>query len=113
MLICNKCKNIIDESDLSIHKDFMSFVGDKPYYEKNADNCNCGGEFEEAEECDCCDEYCSDNDITWGWRYNIKVCKGCIDYYKSKYLRAYNQLSINDTDEFIDWLVDINEIKEK
>lgn len=112
MLICNNCGKLIDESDLATHKNYLSDYGDDCCYETIADKCVCGGEFEEAEKCDCCEEYCLEKDMLLGWRHNVQVCTGCVDFYKGKYERAYNQLSINDTDEFIDWLVDINEILE-
>lgn len=113
MLICKNCGKVIREEDLGTHKDFMSFVGDAPYYETNADNCFCGGEFEEAIKCDCCEEYCVDDDIMLGWRYNVKVCKDCIDSYKGRYERIYNQLAYNDMADFVDWLVEKGEIVEK
>lgn len=113
MLICNRCGRTIDESDLSTHKEFISYCGEDKYYETYADNCSCGGEFVEAVKCDCCEEYSTEEDITYGWRYNTKVCKSCIDYYKGKYQRIYNQLTLNGIDDFIDWLVDNGEIVEK
>lgn len=113
MLICNNCGRTIKEEDLSTHSDFLAYVGDERYYESNIDSCACGGEFEEAIECGCCEEYCCNADITLGWRYDIKVCKNCIDFYKGKYERIYNQLALNGEDDFIDWLVDKGEIEEK
>lgn len=112
MLICPNCKRTIDESDLTYSKSFLAYRGDEPIYENNADGCSCGGEWEEAEKCSCCEEWCTDSDLTMGWRYNIKVCKGCIDFYKNKYQRIYNQLTLNGIDEFLDWLVDKGEINE-
>lgn len=111
MLICNKCGRVIDENDLGSHTDFMSYIGDAKYYETNKDNCACCGEFEEAEECNVCGEYCIDKDITLGWRYNIGVCKNCMEHYKNKYTRIYNQL--HSDDDFIDWLAEKGEITEK
>lgn len=113
MLICNNCGRTIREEDLSTHKDFLAYVGEERYYETNADSCSCGGEFEEAVECDCCEEYFIKSDTVFGWRYNIRVCRGCIDYYKGKYLSIYNRLTLNGEDDFIDWLVDKGEINEK
>lgn len=113
MLICNKCEKVIDESELSTHKDLMSYIGDEPYYETNADNCSCGGELEEATKCDCCGDYYIDNDTMLGWRYNVKVCKDCIERYKNKYTEAYDELAYNDMADFIDWLVDKGEIEER
>lgn len=113
MLICNNCGKTIREEDLSTHNDFISYYGDDRYYETSADNCSCGGEFEEAIQCDSCDEYCLNADITLGWRHNVCVCKNCIESYKGKYSKIYNQLVVNGVDEFIDWLVDKNEISEK
>lgn len=113
MLICNNCRRTIREEDLSTHKDFLAYVGEERYYETNADNCSCGGEFEEAVKCDCCEEYCLDSDITLGWRYNIKVCRACIDLYKGKYSSIYNRLTLNGEDDFIDWLADKGEITQK
>lgn len=110
MLICNRCGRTIDESNLETHKDFLGYRGDEPIYETNAVSCYCGGEWEEAETCDCCEEYCLSSDISYGWRYNIKVCRACIEYYKSKYERIYNKLTLNGVDDFIDWLVDKGEI---
>lgn len=112
MLICNNCGRTIREEDLGSHRDFLSYVGEERYYETNADNCSCGGEFEEAVKCNGCEEYCLDSDMTSGWKYNVRICKGCLNYYKGKYERAYNKLTMNDTEDFVDWLVDINEIME-
>jgi hypothetical protein len=109
MLICNKCGKVIAEEDLTSHKDLLSYYGDEPYYEEFADNCSCGGDFVEAVKCDCCEEYYLDEEIYTGWRFPIKVCTNCLDYYKGKYAKAYKEL--DDTDEFIDWLADNGDIK--
>lgn len=112
MLKCNKCGQVIKQEDLGLQKGFIGYFGNEKCYETYADNCICGGEFEEAEECDSCGEYCIKTEITLGWRHNVQVCRGCIEGYKGKYEQAYNKLTMNDLDEFIDWLVDINEIIE-
>lgn len=112
MLICSDCGKLIREEDLGSHKDFMSYVGEERYYETNANNCACGGEFEEAVNCDSCEEYCLKGETTLGWRYNIRVCRGCINMYKGKYEKIYNRLTLNGEDDFIDWLVDKGEINE-
>lgn len=112
MLICNKCGKVIDESELFTHKELLAYYGDEPFYEINADNCFCGGEFEEAVKCDCCGEYCLNDDIILGWRYNVKVCKDCIEKYKNKYTEAYDEFAYNDMADFIDYLVDKGEIVE-
>lgn len=113
MLICNQCGRTIDERDLTTHKYFMAYRGDAKYYETNIDNCACGGNFEEAVKCDCCEDYSVYDDIINGWRYNIRVCKGCIDHYKYKYSSIYNRLTLNGEDDFVDWLIDKGEIQEK
>lgn len=113
MLICNNCGKIIEESELSTHKEFISYFGDDKYYETSSDGCPCGGEFEEAVKCDCCGEYYLNSDMLIGWRHNVWMSKNCIDYYKGKYQRIYNQLSFNGEDEFIDWLVDKGEVEER
>lgn len=110
MLICNRCGRAIGESDLGTHREYISDYGDDKYYETYADECACGGEFVEAVKCGACEEWCTEEDLSYGWRYNIRVCKGCIDFYKNKYQRLYNQLTLNGTDDFIDWLVDHGEI---
>lgn len=87
MLICTNCGNVISEKEL------------------NADTCVCGGYFEEAVKCDCCEEYRPNSAITREWRYDVGVCSDCIKKYKGKYERVYNKLTLNGLDEFVDWLV--------
>lgn len=113
MLICNKCGKTINESDLNIQQALVGQYGNENAYERWADKCLCGGEFVEAASCDCCEEYALEADMQSGWRYNIKICKECLNYYKHKYQRIYNQLTINGIEDFIDWLEDNGDISKK
>lgn len=111
MLICNNCGKLIREEYLGTHDDFLSYIGDKPYYETTRDTCFCGGDFVEAVKCDSCDEYFHESDITRGWRYDVNVCHLCIDYFKRKYEKL--NIQISDKEEFVDFLAEHKEIIEK
>lgn len=109
MLICNNCGRTIKEEDLIKNRDFVGYRGEEPIYEMNADSCFCGGEWEEAVECDSCGQYYTKSEISFGWKSNLNYCKDCISYYRLK----YNGLSedFSDDGDFIDCLFDKNLIK--
>lgn len=76
MLICNNCGDIISEDELGTicEKEIVDCgvgqlcVSRNEYYP----GCSCGGEFEQATECEFCGEYFLDSD-------NNHICKNCLD----------------------------------
>lgn len=76
MYICDNCGCTCDDDDLPIYEEDYGFetgIGFKSMKQTFVDNCSCGGNFVEAQECEMCGEYFAEDDLEGG------VCKECLE----------------------------------
>ncbi len=73
MLKCNYCGSIIEDDELRIHREYMGECHGTPAYDTFQDNCSCGGDYEEARQCNGCGEWFLDDELTNGY------CQDCLE----------------------------------
>lgn len=84
MYICNKCGAVVDTvpRERVKHSEL-----DFPVYVYEDDDCDCGGEFDEACCCKACGEYADENEMVNGF------CKGCVLILKERFETLMNQFT--------------------
>lgn len=76
MYKCNMCGSEVEENDLPTYTEDFGFetgIGWKSAEQSFIGNCSCGGEFEEATQCEVCYEWFCDEELENG------VCNHCIE----------------------------------
>lgn len=76
MFICDRCGNLCDDDDLPTYTEDFGYdtgVGFRSCPQTFIDNCSCGGDYVEAEQCCCCNEYFNPDDLENG------CCSGCLE----------------------------------
>lgn len=73
MLKCNYCGRVIEDDELRTHREYMGECHGTPAYDTFQDSCSCGGDFEEAHQCNGCGEWFLDYELTKGY------CEDCLE----------------------------------
>ncbi len=76
MHICSKCETVKDHTELPTREEYYPFGNGRASRSVIDLECSCGGEYEEAYQCDRCGEWKLPDDI---FGYNHCVCKDCLD----------------------------------